>query len=31
MPLLDGDGWHGKIYSGGWTEGSGEPFDVVAP
>jgi benzaldehyde dehydrogenase (NAD) len=31
MPLLDGDGWHGKIYSGGWTEGSGEPFDVVSP
>jgi benzaldehyde dehydrogenase (NAD) len=31
MPLLDGDGWHGRIYSGGWTEGSGEPFDVVSP
>jgi benzaldehyde dehydrogenase (NAD) len=31
MPLLDGDGWRGRIYSGGWTEGSGEPFDVVSP
>src|SRR5690242_2049637 len=31
MPLLDGDGWHGRIYSGGWTEGSGEPFDVLSP
>jgi benzaldehyde dehydrogenase (NAD) len=31
MPLLDGDGWQGRIYSGGWTDGSGEPFDVVSP
>jgi benzaldehyde dehydrogenase (NAD) len=31
MPLLDGDGWNGKIYSGGWTDGLGEPFDVVSP
>src|SRR5512133_1167264 len=31
MPLLDGDGWHGKIYSGGWTDGSGESYDVVSP
>ena len=31
MPLLDGDGWQGRIYSGGWTDGSGEPYDVVSP
>jgi benzaldehyde dehydrogenase (NAD) len=31
VPLLDGDAWQGKIYSGGWTDGSGEPFDVVSP
>ena len=31
MPLLDGDGWQGRIYSGGWTEGSGEPYPVVSP
>jgi benzaldehyde dehydrogenase (NAD) len=31
MPLLDGDGWQGRIWSGGWSDGSGEPYDVVSP
>ena len=31
MTLLDGTGWQGKIYSGGWVDGSGEPYPVVSP
>jgi benzaldehyde dehydrogenase (NAD) len=31
VPLLDGDAWQGKIYSGGWADGSGESYDVVSP
>jgi benzaldehyde dehydrogenase (NAD) len=31
MGLLDSGGWHGKIYSGGWTEGSGGVHPVVEP
>jgi len=31
VPLLDGDGWQGRIYSGGWVDGSGEAYDVVSP
>ncbi len=31
MPLLDGTAWHGKIYSTGWVDGSGETFPVVSP
>ena len=31
MALLDGTGWHGRIYSGGWVEGTGESFPVVSP
>ena len=29
--LLDGAFWQGKIYSGGWIDGSGEPYPVVSP
>jgi benzaldehyde dehydrogenase (NAD) len=31
MPLLEDSQWHGKIYSGGWTTGAGEPYAVVSP
>ena len=31
MPLLDGDAWQGKVFSGGWTDGSGPSYDVVSP
>jgi benzaldehyde dehydrogenase (NAD) len=31
MSLLEGSAWHGKIFSGGWTDGSGEPYPVVSP
>src|SRR4051795_6943421 len=31
MPLLDGSAWHGKIYSTGWVDGSGESYPVVSP
>ena len=31
MSLLDGTTWQGKVYSSGWTAGSGEPYPVVSP
>jgi benzaldehyde dehydrogenase (NAD) len=31
MSLLEGSAWQGKIFSGGWTDGSGEPYPVVSP
>ncbi len=31
MSLLDAPAWQGKVYSGGWTEGGGEPYPVVSP
>ncbi len=31
MGLLDESAWHGKIYSAGWTAGSGKPYPVVSP
>lgn len=31
MTLLDGTAWQSKIYSGGWVDGSGEPYPVVSP
>src|SRR4051794_27577451 len=31
MSLLDGSAWQGKVYSGGWTDGAGEPYPVVSP
>ena len=31
MSLLDGVAWQGKVFSGGWTDGSGEPYPVVSP
>ena len=30
MGLLDSGTWHGKIYSGGWTDGSGGDYPVRA-
>jgi Aldehyde dehydrogenase family len=29
--LLDDDRWHGRIYSGGWTDGAGEEITSVEP
>ncbi|MDP9220768.1 MAG: benzaldehyde dehydrogenase [Actinomycetota bacterium] len=31
MSLLDNSAWQSKIYSGGWMDGSGEPYPVVSP
>ena len=31
MSLLDGVAWQGKVFSGGWTGGSGESYPVVSP
>ena len=31
MGLLDSGAWHGKIYSSGWTEGSGGDYPVTEP
>ena len=31
MSLLDGSAWQGKVFSGGWTDGSGETYPVVSP
>src|SRR3954465_14871392 len=31
MPLLDGSAWHGKIYSTGWVDGSGESYPGWGP
>jgi benzaldehyde dehydrogenase (NAD) len=31
VPLLDNSAWQSKIYSGGWVDGSGEPYPVVSP
>ena len=31
MSFLDRSLWEGKIYSGGWTAGSGGEYDVVEP
>jgi len=31
MSLLAGSDWHGRIYSGGWTEGTGGTRAVVSP
>ncbi|GAA4704885.1 benzaldehyde dehydrogenase [Phytohabitans rumicis] len=31
MSLLDNDIWTGRIYSGEWSAGSGEAYDVVEP
>ena len=29
--LLDDDRWHGRIYSGGWTDGAGEEITSIEP
>ena len=31
MPLLDDDAWHGRIWTGSWTDGSGGTYDAVEP
>ena len=31
MALLDGDAWHGKLYSGGWRDASGGTISVTSP
>ncbi|GLY30526.1 aldehyde dehydrogenase [Kineosporia sp. NBRC 101731] len=31
MALLDDTSWHGKIWTGGWTDGSGGVYDCVEP
>ena len=31
MSLLDGSTWQGKVFSNGWTDGSGNPYPVVSP
>ncbi|GAA3873836.1 benzaldehyde dehydrogenase [Streptomyces lacrimifluminis] len=31
MAFLDERDWQGRIYSGGWVDGSGEPYDSVEP
>ncbi|WP_327698489.1 aldehyde dehydrogenase family protein [Streptomyces sp. NBC_00459] len=31
MAFLDDRGWQGRIFSGGWVDGSGEPYDSVEP
>jgi benzaldehyde dehydrogenase (NAD) len=31
VSLLDGSAWQGKVFSGGWTGGSGESYPVVSP
>jgi benzaldehyde dehydrogenase (NAD) len=31
MALLDGTDWHGRIYSGGWVDGTGGTRTVVSP
>jgi benzaldehyde dehydrogenase (NAD) len=31
VSLLDGTAWQGKVFSGGWTGGSGESYPVVSP
>jgi benzaldehyde dehydrogenase (NAD) len=31
VSLLEGVAWQGKVFSGGWTDGSGEPYPVVSP
>lgn len=28
---IDAQIWTGKIFSDGWTDGSGEAYDVIAP
>ncbi|WP_371663444.1 aldehyde dehydrogenase family protein [Streptomyces sp. NBC_00280] len=31
MAFLDDRDWQGRIFSGGWVDGSGEPYDSVEP
>jgi benzaldehyde dehydrogenase (NAD) len=31
MALIEGSGWQGQIYSGGWREGSGSAIPLVSP
>ena len=31
MALLDDGAWHGKVWTGAWTDGSGGTYDVVEP
>jgi benzaldehyde dehydrogenase (NAD) len=31
MALLDGTGWHGRVWTGSWTTGSGGVYDAVEP
>ncbi len=31
MGLLDDGAWHGKVWTGAWTDGSGGTYDAVEP
>ena len=31
MALLDDGAWHGKVWTGSWTDGSGGTYDAVEP
>ncbi|GII24102.1 benzaldehyde dehydrogenase [Planosporangium mesophilum] len=31
MALLDDGTWHGKVWTGSWTDGSGDTYDAVEP
>ena len=31
MGLLDDGAWQGKVWTGGWTDGSGGTYDAIEP